>query len=573
MEKVIEYLKNPLTLYIGGAVVALLFIMIFVRMLRTKSLRNAFATYNYDYNSLKTVPLLFKLNKATALAKVSQEIREMAEVAKTDYDTVADNLRKLIEIISESEDYLELGKTGKVRKRIDDIEDLLALTKVQVTQLDERLDEILEQESQLRLRINKLKDLYQDIKHAINADVDRYAYCIEVVDEHMTLIEAEFTNFENAILASKFSDATEIINDISTRVANLNAIINQSPLVIEKAKNELPQMLDAVRNQYIAAMEAGVCFSGLPIETTLDTIVEAIKNTASDIRSGKVNEIVEQFNKYSSQLQNLTVAINKEIQAFQEVKALNEAINTRLDLQQKKVAENFHLSEDLRLRYKVSSNNSDLKQQENQLNINRSQLNSIMSELNNQKTLTSNLLLRLVELQTAIENSILALDSYYKGLKEITKDEDAAKENLLKLNLLVNQTMAAVNRHYLPSISETYHYDLKKAQEKIANVEALLSEEKLQVAQLKATIDDANDFVRAFFNEVNNVVGTCKLAEKTIVFCNKYRATFSDIDSDLTKAEMAFHNGEYSVALSLSLPIAQRMFPTNYLDLIKEYSI
>jgi len=225
------------------------------------------------------------------------------------------------------------------------------------------------------------------------------------------------------------------------------------------------------------------------------------------------------------------------------------------------------------LRYKVSSNNSDLKQQENQLNINRSQLNSIMSELNNQKTLTSNLLLRLVELQTAIENSILALDSYYKGLKEITKDEDAAKENLLKLNLLVNQTMAAVNRHYLPSISETYHYDLKKAQEKIANVEALLSEEKLQVAQLKATIDDANDFVRAFFNEVNNVVGTCKLAEKTIVFCNKYRATFSDIDSDLTKAEMAFHNGEYSVALSLSLPIAQRMFPTNYLDLIKEYSI
>ena len=572
IEEILAYLKNPITLYVGAGLIALLFLLFIFRMIRTKKLRSIFDGYSYDYNSLKSVPLLFKLNKATALAKVSQEIRDLVEAARLDFENLQENFKNLMELLSECEDNLELGKTAKVRKKVNQIEDLMVLTKVQVDNLDMKLEEVLQQESQLRLRINKLKDIYQDIKHAINSNVDRFAYCIEVVDEQMALVEGEFSSFENAIIASKFADGTQIIDSISQRIANLNVIINQSPQLIEKAKNELPQLLTAVRNQYITAIEEGCCFNGIPVETTLDNIGEAIKTAAVDIRSGKVSEIVEQFNAYSSQLNNLALTIKKEQQALQEFKTMINSINALLASEEVKVTENIQLNQRLKERYRTSGNSQDIKQQDNQLNINRRQLNNIMNEFSNQRTLTSNLLLRLKELELSINQSLGQLDAYYRQLREICKDEDEAKENLLKLNLLINQTIAAVNRHYLPSISETYHYDLKLAQEKIASVEALLAEDNLQVPQLKVVIAEANEFVRGFFNSVNNIVGTCKLAEQTIVFCNKYRATFSDIDSELTKAEMFFNNGEYSASLNLALPIAQRMFPNNYADLIKEYS-
>ena len=39
------------------------------------------------------------------------------------------------------------------------------------------------------------------------------------------------------------------------------------------------------------------------------------------------------------------------------------------------------------------------------------------------------------------------------------------------------------------------------------------------------------------------------MVENTIVFGNRYRSTYADIDSELTRSELSFRNGEYTQAL------------------------
>ena len=572
MEKYLEYLKLPIVLYSAAGIALLLIILILVRMGRAKKLRQVFEDFGYQYNSLKSIPLLFKLNKASALAKVSAEIRELVDQAKIDYDSTQINLRQLNDTLSENEDYLELGKVRKAKKNVDEIESLLSRAKYQIDGLTKRLDEILEQESQLRLRINKLKGIYHDLKLAINSDIDKYAYCIEVVDENMTLVEEEFSKFENSILASKFGEAAEISNGISDKIQKLKDIINRSPILMEQAKTNLPQMLENVSNTYNAALEEGCVFINIPVQTILNDIENALKTASGEIRGGRITEIDSQFSLYNKQLEELAAIIYREHQAVGGIRNLIGVLIENLDKAQNQIDENRELNERITLRYKTANQNNAIKQQLSNLALYRKQLGNLEGEFSKGKTLTSGILLRLKELELSFNQFTNDLLTFNHQLKEVCKDEDDAKEQLLKLRLVINETIAAVNRHHLPSISETYLSDLQAAKDQVDRMEDFLREENLQVERLKIVQTDTKDFVYKFFNNVNTIVGLAETAENTIVFCNKYRSMFPDIDSDISKAEMCFNNGEYSKSLALSLTIAERLYPHNYADLIKEYS-
>ena len=71
-------------------------------------------------------------------------------------------------------------------------------------------------------------------------------------------------------------------------------------------------------------------------------------------------------------------------------------------------------------------------------------------------------------------------------------------------------------------------------------------------------------------NTPNNIVGMAIMVENTVVFGNKYRSTYPDIDSELTRAELCFRNGEYTQALTIAISTIEKIFPDTYEKLIKE---
>ena len=572
VEEYLKYLEDPIVLYSALALGGLLVVLVIVKMAKGRKLRSVFEDYDYQYNYLKSIPLLFKLNKASALSKVSNEIKKLVDGASEDFDKSQEQLKNLNDLILENEDFLELGKTAKVRKNIEAIETLMSDCRVQIEGLNQRLDEILEQESQLRLRINSLKDTYRDIKTAINQDIDKYAYCIEIVDDNLLIVEEEFTKFENAILASKFAEAGEVIDSISDKITNLTDVINKSPQLMEMAKYDLPQITEKIRDAYTKAVDAGCCFTGIKIEETLSEIDIAVKEASGEIRGGNVAAIDEKFTYYRKQLEELAIVITKEFQANKEIKALIPDLLMEVQAAEEKISTNKELNERVVKRYGVASSIATIKQQNSQLTLYQKQLGILENEQKGRKVLASSILLRLKELELNIKQFNTDLGAFNDKLKEVCKDEDEALQQLLKLHLLVNETVAVVNRNHLPSISDTYLNDLKEAKNRIMKVEELLQQPNIETGRLNYVLADTVDFVYKFYNNVNYIIGMSQMAENTIVFCNKYRAMFSDIDSDLTKSEMYFNNGEYSLALAGAITIAERLYPNNYADLIKEYS-
>ena len=98
----------------------------------------------------------------------------------------------------------------------------------------------------------------------------------------------------------------------------------------------------------------------------------------------------------------------------------------------------------------------------------------------------------------------------------------------------------------------------------------LRQEVPLNIQLLNSTLQEALNFIYQLYNNVNNVVGTVVMVENTIVFGNRYRSTYADIDSELTRSELCFRNGEYTQALTIAIATIEKIHPGNYESMIKE---
>lgn len=98
MQDFINNLKNivskDVVLYIGIAFVLILIFTIFILMMKQKKAKKLLEELELKYNTLKSVPLAFKLNKAVALSRVNGDMAQRVEICKSDFDGVQEKLKE-----------------------------------------------------------------------------------------------------------------------------------------------------------------------------------------------------------------------------------------------------------------------------------------------------------------------------------------------------------------------------------------------------------------------------------------------------------------------------------------------
>ena len=148
--------------------------------------------------------------------------------------------------------------------------------------------------------------------------------------------------------------------------------------------------------------------------------------------------------------------------------------------------------------------------------------------------------------------------------------EERAKKQLVKLQLIVNEIHVKMKKHRLPSVSQKYQEDLHRAKVMIKEISCILDNTPLDVKRMNAELKNAIDYIYTLYNSVNNLVGMANMVENTIVFGNRYRSSYPEIDSELTRCELCFRNGQYTKALKIGIQAIEKMHPGAYENLISK---
>ena len=149
------------------------------------------------------------------------------------------------------------------------------------------------------------------------------------------------------------------------------------------------------------------------------------------------------------------------------------------------------------------------------------------------------------------------LDYQLKSITSMQDDEYRAKEQLNTIEELLHQAKMKLKDYKLPIIPSSYYVELKEAQDAIREIVKELDKKPIVIKILNIRVDTARDLVFKIYNKTNDMIKVSSLSEKMILYGNRYRSMYPEVDQGLEQATALFYKGQYEKSLEKSIQTIQ----------------
>lgn len=550
--------------------IVLFLVILIIKRMNLHQLKQKMQAVEKRYNNVKSVPLPFKLNKAVALARVNPEILENVNDFKNNFEEIQENFKSIVHVLAETEDVLVIGKSKHAKLNLQDLNQMLNQIEKQVDQLNSRLDSILEEENQQRGQITELKEMFRQAKTDLTARSVQLSPSLPALESRLGEIEKAFTSFEEWMYASEFGKAKEKMEEIQINLDELRHWIDELPELIGLANGVIPKQIDEIAELTKRLNAKQVYTRHLEVENNLALIQETTQQDQISLSRCQVTAVQEHLRENQKRLAQLLTSLQKEETAKEDVSKHIELLGSGLtEIKNMHGQLTEHLKKDAG-RFGWENLNDLLIEKQKSIGLLEVSLLQSTKVVEENSMPSSSLMLKLKESLQDVHNAKNDLSHAFERLSSARNDEDRAKKQLLKLHLIMNEIQVKIRKFKLPVISETYEGDLRKSYQYVNSIAKLLEESPLDIQLLNATVNDAIDHIYKLYNNVNNLVGTVEMIENTIVYGNKYRSQDAELDTQLTRAELLFRNGDYTQAIKVAIAAVEAVQPKHFEGLIKE---
>ncbi len=576
-DKIITYLGGmeimPIeALIIGLLILGLIILFVIIRKVSTGNVKNDFKDLQVRFNAIKTVPLAFKLNKATYIAKINDELAASVEENRTKYEKTQKDIDELQVKMTALEDQLLSKKYKACKDLIAEIDVDMKEAEKEVGEVENFLDSITQREQVQREHANELKDVYREIKQEVQSRASEMTIAYDGLENKLKECENLFSSFEEQIYANEFINASEDLEKISLNLESIKKAIEEMPGLIQMAKGVIPTLMEEVENYYLKTRAKGICTNNISVELKLKEIADNVNKSTKDIMEANTAGLKDDLDSYRGQLENILDSLSKENLAYDELKR----ISVKIDQSLRDIEKTYYYIQKV---YDTDKEKYDLKDLSEvivdtplELEKYRKDFDELGKALKASMTPCSVLLTRANDLYGDVGELRESLLTKKHTIDKTSNDENRANVQIVKLQIVLNEVEVKIAQYRLPAISDTYKDDLKKGHYYVKEVRSLLEEIPLNIAELNKKLDEAIDFIYKLYNNVNNVVGMAVMVENAIVFGNKYRSTYPEVDTELSKAEFSYMNGEYTQALTIAIACIEKLFPKNGDEKIVEYA-
>lgn len=551
-------------IYIGIAVAVLVLVIaaiIIIKKSRTKKLKKEIEDLYVRFNAVKTVPLAFKLSKAQAMAKRSAETSASVEKYYTRYEDVEKHINQVQDLLNNVDDSIAESSYKESLESIRIASENLEDCEKEVKDIDTFLEEFSKRENEQREYSSELKEKYRIVKTTINKNSQALSISYDGFLEKLKECEDLFSSSEEYMYASDYLSAQSDLEKIEDILENIKISANAIPKLVKDAKGVLPIMLDETKRELALTKQRGVYTQHLDIDNKINNIEMQLNEDIKNIMAANTEGIKENLSNAKDMLNVLNDELERENRAYKTAKDTNDSAYEHV-LDMERVENYVRVAYDKdSARFGLEDLKEFLKQKRENIEKYKSDYSTIASDLAGSLKPSSEILLDAENLAEKVEIDMKSLYSYKTIIDKSTDGENRAMTQLTKLQLVVSEVETKIAEYALPSIDESYKKDLAKSREYIDRIKNEINQIPINIEELNSLLDESIDFIYKFYNNINNVVGMGIMVENAIVFGNKYRSTYPEIDRELSKAEFQYLNGEYTKALKTAITCIETLFP------------
>ena len=564
----LDHLSMEMIIYICIAFLVLILVLILSRTLKRKKIERRLKDLEIVMNEIRNNTLTFKYNKATAFARSNSDILEKVRAIAPRYENCIESIQRCESLFTLADDKVDAHKLKKARLAMDDLDEIIDETKEKIRIITQSLDLILIPEKEVREQSNAVKEQFGNLKKVYQANRTSFYDAGLYFDALLQEIENGFSGFEEWMFASEFNKAKEELDKLSKSIEETSSRIAAYPGYYEKAKVILPSALNEVSGNIETTENSDVEIDFDRLMANVSKADEQIKEVVSYLDKGNDKEAKNILDTLSEFILSIQDDLDKETKAYNEIHGdlqanlglLDEVIVELKEIESlySNIKDRFGL-EDWSKRFVIA------EQQVISLKKKREQVQKILSDSD---TLSS----QAIHDYRIYADEVNTFSQQIKAMKQMlvgaSSDESRAQKQLIKLQLILNEVRLNASTRFLPSISDQFNEDIEEGERLITRVSDVLSHSPLDVQTLNADLQEAIDFIYKLYNNANNLIGIAIMVENAIVFGNRFRSSYPEMDSELTRAELCFQNGEYTKALKVAIQAIESLHPGIYEKLV-----
>ena len=547
------------------AALAFFTVIMIVRHGRKKKMKRALEELEIEKNKLASSPIIPELAKVESFLN-----NEKLEVLYNEWTERLNQIRenqipRLSDMLLEAEYSLSQRDYKQTIYKIAKLEMELYKVRTNSEFLLGEIKEITHSEEKNRSVITKYRSRYRELYQKFNDTKSEFGIFGNNVNVQFEVIAKRFEDFESIMDNNEYTEVNKIVNIIDELLKHMEIVIEEVPSISLLTSSILPKRIDEIVDIYNKMVNDGYPLDYLNVEYNI--------NEAST----KIKDIIER-----------TKSLNLESNLF-ELKVLLDYFDSLFaDFESEKIARKSYEENNYNLKIKLAKVNevvddifSQLDEVKNIYNLNDENIEALklvrkeLTEINNNykvlldhtgnHTFAYSKLLKEVEgLSSNLTKVEEKLDSSLDVIGGMRDDEVRARQQLEEVKMILKQSKLKMRDYKLPFIPDSYYVELKEASYAIKEIVKELDKKPITIEVLNTRVDTARDLVLKLYTKTKDLLNLAMLSETAIVYGNRYRSYYDEVNKTLNYSEQLFYKGEYQKSLDNSVNILDKIEPGIY---------
>lgn len=550
-------LDNVLLMIVLIFVIALILFLttyLIIKRTKTSKIKKEIEKLDIERNLLVGVPILTELSKVKDLVK-TDNLKEKLNEWDTTFKLIKDDrVPKLTDLITEADYLVSRNEYKGAVKKIANIEMEISELKNKSGALLDELKVITTSAERNRNEITKLKVEYRELQNKFDRTMKDYGSIAKPIALQFENIDKRFTEFEYAMDHNDYVGVEKIVTSLQTMLNDMKITLEEVPQIVLMAEMLIPKKIEEATTTYARMLRDGYPMDYLNVEYNIKEINKKISVIMDKLNILDLGDSILELKTILGYFDDLFKDFDKEKEARNIFRENSKLFKSKID-KTNKIVYNIYLSiDDIRTTY-------DLKDDDinkfNIINENLELLNKDFKSLIEHSKMHTFAYTKLTLELDGLFNKLMRLnddlDYQLKSITSMKDDETRAREQLIVIENLLKQTKLKINDHKLPVIPDSYFIELKEAYQAIREINKELDKKPIVIKILNIRVDTARDLVFKIYNKTNDMLKEALMAEKVIVYGNRYRSSYKEIDKSLGDAEVLFKKGQYKQSLNVSI--------------------
>ena len=455
--------------------------------------------------------------------------------------------------INHLKDLVDEKRFKQLKEALSDARDTIASYEKEVNSLNNDLLRVIKPEEDCRQASLTLKENLRRVKqdyYAKEGDLQLVKESFDVIFEH---IESLFSQFEEYVESAQYEDANEILPQVDSILKQVTAALNELPNLCALVVSIIPEKISSLENAYEIMIR-----DKYPLNHLLNN--QTFKEMRQEVAA--LTTKIKQFNLagVSTELDNMLSRIEEYFRLFEDEKAARtkfEGENDEIYRVETVIERRFiKLCNNVPEVAKVYVINDEHRQNIEQIRESINRVGNLKRVLDTyihtvpRRPFTT-LVEKMDELKEASNEVIQEMDDFSNYLISLKNDSQNAYQLITVHYFKLKEAEETIRLINNPNIDAKYAEQISRSYELINLINGLLYTAPINVDQVNEYVKELSDIGQAILDKDGAIAqdhNMCILAENAIIYANRSRADFSNVNQLLAQAEVLFNNGEFEQA-------------------------